>query len=135
MRLMELSYRVILYRKDFDCMDIEGLDIVQISRKMTEYVKARFDDFALSESDSLFQENYLLDFDEVKGSIPTQYHKLFGNNDKFNCASGFVDVGTQSHILMLLADESYKKAYLLIMQMTDREDVEEIILIKDFLCS
>ena len=68
-------------QKGNDFMDITGLDIIQISQHMTTYVENHFKGFMLPQGDSLFQESYLLYFDEVKDTIPEQHHNLF--NDVF----------------------------------------------------
>jgi hypothetical protein len=114
-------------------MDIKGLDMTQISQKLAIYVESYFDGFRLPERDSLFQESYRLHFDEVKDSIPRQHHHLFGDDNWFNGASGFIEVGTQEHLVMLLADENYETVFTLCLQEADEEGDERTIIIKDFL--
>jgi hypothetical protein len=114
-------------------MDAKSLNITEISQNMAIYVENYLGKFKLSDGESLFQENYLLHFDEVKDFIPEQYHHLFNDGSKFNGASGFIKVGTQEHCVMMLADENYGKIYLLCLQETDANGQVRLIVIKDFL--
>jgi len=116
-------------------LDVRGLDATDISRRMEKYVSAHFKGFKLSGGNSLFQENYVLDFTEVKAMIPQEYHHLFKDTDLFNGASGFMEHDSQTYIIMLLSDENHATAYLLTMQWTDKTGKENTVIIGDFLCS
>jgi len=114
-------------------MNITGLDMVQISRLMAVHVENHVKGFKLSDGDSLFQESYLLHYDEVEASIPEQHRHRFNSADKFNGASGFIEADSQEHFVMLLISEDYTTAYLLSMQGSDLEGNEQAVIIGDFL--
>ena len=114
-------------------MDITGLDIVQISAKLAAHAESHITGYKLPKGQSLFQENYLLHFDECRDFIPARYHHHFKAADKFNGFSGFVEAGGQQYVLMLLAGEALTTAYLLSAQSADAEGSAEAIIIADFL--
>ena len=111
-------------------MNITRLDMAQISQLMSVYVERYVKGFKLSEGDSLFQESYLLHYDEVE--IPEQHRHRFTNTDKFNGASGFIKADSQENFVMLLISEDYTTAYLLSMQGSDLEGNEQTVIIGDF---
>jgi len=111
-------------------MNIKGLDMAQISRLMAIYVESHVKGFKLSEGDSLFQESYLLHYDEVE--IPEQHRHRFTSTDKFNGASGFIEVDSRQYVLMILVSEDYSTAYLLSIQGPDLEGNEQTVIIGDF---
>ena len=67
-------------------MDITGLDIVQISAKLAVHVESHITGYKLPKGQSLFQENYLLDYSECKEAIPMIPHSNF--NICYMCPSG-----------------------------------------------
>ena len=113
-------------------MDIKGLDMTQISRKLAVFVESYFEGFTLPSGDSLFAESYLLHFEEVKDGIPEQYHCRFTDADRFNGAAGFIEVDGTEHCIMLLSDERYDTAYILSKQESDGNGNERTVIIKDF---
>ena len=115
-------------------LNIQGLDTAQISEKLSVYVENHIRGFMLSDGESLFQENYLLSFDECKDAIPSKYHHLFTDTDMLNGLSGFIKAGAKQYIVMLLVDEAFTKAYLLSMQGAGAEGSDETVIIADFLC-
>ena len=114
-------------------MNITGLDMVQISQRMEAYVQNHIKGFIQTCNTSIFQESYVLDFTEIKATIPPRYHHLFKDTDKFNGASGFIEHDSQEYTIMLLSDENYATAYLLALQWTDASGEEHTAIIGDFL--
>ena len=113
---------------------IKGLDTVQISAKLSAYVGNHIKDFKLPVGQSLFQESYLLDYEDTKETIPDKYHHLFADTDMFNGLSGFIDADGKQYTIMLLADEILSKAYLLSIQHQDTKGGEISAIIGDFVC-
>ena len=113
---------------------IKGLDAAQISTKLSVYLENHVTGFTLPVGQSIFQENYLLHFEDVMETIPRQYHHLFTDTDKFSGLSGFIQANEQ-YTVMLLADETLSKAYLLTLQYQDTKGGEISAIIGDFLCS
>ena len=114
-------------------MNIKGLDIVKISQLMATYVEGYIEGFVLPRGESLFQESYLFDFEEIAELIPAQYHHLFKSTDRFNGASGDIEFDSQVYSLSLLVDEDYATAFLLCLQEVSEEEDGNIIIIKNFL--
>ena len=115
-------------------LDIRGLDMTEISHQMERYVADYFKGFSLPVGASLFQESYLLDYDECVDMIPTQHRQHFRETDKFNGASGFLEgIGTfddSTPILMLLTNDDNSKAlFLFVREPAKQHD----ILLADFL--
>ena len=116
-------------------MNIKGLDIVKISQLMAIHVESHIKGFVLQEGESLFQESYLFDFEEIAEIIPAQYHHLFKSTHKFNGASGDIEFDSQAYIVYLLVDEDYATAFLLCLQEVSEGENGKTIVIKDFLQS
>jgi len=116
-------------------MNIKGLDIVKISQLMAIHVESHIKGFVLQEGESLFQESYLFDFEEIAETIPSQYHYLFKITDRFNGASGDIEFDSQKYILSLLVDEDYATVFLLCLQEVSEGEDGNIIIIKNFLQS
>ena len=116
-------------------MDIQGLDTTQISTKLSAYLENHIKGFKLSAGESLFQESYLLCFEDAKEMIPGKYHHIFTGTDIFNGLSGFIEVDGKQYTIMLLADEPLSRAYLLSIQYPDTEGGEISTILADFLCS
>jgi hypothetical protein len=90
-------------------MNIKGMNIKQISRKLEMYVSAYYKDFKLSAGQCLLSESYIFDFEEIKHLIPEQYHQQL-NDKKFNGMSGGIEFDPTPNdseiILMLITDEN-----------------------------
>ena len=112
---------------------IKGLDTVQISIKLSAHVENHIKGFKLPAGESLFQECYPLHFEDAKETIPSKYHHLFTGTDMFNGLAGFIEVDGKQYTIMLLADETHSKAYLLSIQYPDTEGGEISAIIGDFL--
>lgn len=125
-------------------IDIKGLNLVQVSNSLEEYIAEYFKYCKLSKSNrGKFEESYTLYFEEIKHLIPEEYHKLFKNGDKFNGASGYLkfklkskEIMNNDYIIMLLSDEDNTKAYILCLQeINSTTNEERIIILKNFLCT
>jgi len=107
--------------------------MAQVSQLMATHVESHIKGFKLPKGESLFQESYLHDFEEIAEIIPAQYHHLFKSAGKINGASGFIEVGSQTYALSLLADEDYATVLLLCLQEVSEGEDRNTIIIKDFL--
>lgn len=125
-------------------MDINGMDIDQISHAMESFVSEYFSGSTLSNTGQcLFAESYPLYYEEVWHLIPGKYGSRFNDEDKFNGTSGIIEVERRDreekkheYTVMLLTDEGYENALLLFLLETDETTNEEkTILLKDFLCT
>jgi len=117
---------------------VKGLDTVEISQRMVRYVANYFYDYKLGAGQSMFVENFILHFDEVRDTIPAEHHILFTDDDKFSGMSGYVTVDyaqseSKEHVVMLLMDEHSTYIYFLCLQETNEKGEDKIIIINDFL--
>jgi len=113
---------------------IKNLDVVEISQMMKTYVAGYPTGYSLCAGQSMFSENYLLHFEEVKDIVPVEYHHHFTDDCKFNGLSGYIPNDYAEHqsnerIVMLLTDEHRQRAFLLLVQESDNSTT----IIKDFL--
>ena len=110
-------------------MNIKELNIEEISDKIKKYLPPYI------QKDFRFQENYILEFNEISSSIPEKYHKLFKNSDMINSASGCVETDDSEfdYIIILLSNENYSRALFLLLQKVNKETSEtDIELLKSF---
>jgi 6-phosphogluconolactonase/glucosamine-6-phosphate isomerase/deaminase len=105
-------------------MNIEGLTLPEIGKMMKRYVNGQV----------IFQESYLLNFDEIQGMLP-DFHS---NSNYFMCSSGFFEDETDkgndcTSVLILVADEAQTRALFLCLLETEKGiDKPKVTIIKDF---
>ena len=119
-------------------LDVRRLDSVGISQLLKTYVSDYFNGYELDEGQSMFQEGHIFYFDEVKGIMPTKYHHLIVDDDKFGGLSGYITVGCEDgqadeRIISVLMCECGAYLYLLCVQETDEDGTERTTIIKDFI--
>ena len=116
-------------------MNIKELTQHQISDKIREYLPLFMQKH--NEGENLFQEAYILDFDEISHNLPKKYHKHFNDNDKINNISGTIESTAfdYDYTINLLTDEKSEKAYFLLLQKNYKSSMDdaEIELLKCFL--
>ena len=108
-------------------MNIKGLTLNEVSQKIREYLPPFLQNY--NEDDSLFQESFQFEFDEIKNSIPQDYHKHFKDDDIINAADGSIEDNEQDYTIALISNGDYTKAYLLLL-LKENEDTK---VIKSFL--
>jgi len=111
-------------------MDITGLTLQEIGEKIKKFLPSYL------QSDFQFQENYQLQFDEIKHHVPKKYHKFFNNDDKINSTSGSVEVIKieYDYNLILVSNEDFTEALFLFLQKENKETGEvETELLTSFL--
>ena len=122
-------------------MQIQGLNINQISQKIAPYVVNYFKGFTLSSFKEWSFESYIFDFEEVEHLILEQYRHQFNDDDKFNGVSGDIEFismpdecKNQKYLLMLITDSDNSRAYFLYVQELDNDyNKQRDILIADFM--
>lgn len=123
-------------------MNIKGMNIIEISSQLQHYVTDYFKDCKLSGLDEgMFAESCQFDFTEVNHLIPPEYHELYNDTDRFNCASGYVLFETKSDefrgsvfMVMLISDKEYSDAlFLLLQEENDITHVNKDIILADFI--
>jgi len=114
-------------------MNIEGLDMEQLGLCMSTHVAQHISGYDPTAGASLFQESYLLHYDEAEDMIPEQHRHRFTHSDMFNGASGAIEIGTVEYVVMLLASEDYNRAYFLWVQYEGEQGEEHSVIVKDFL--
>lgn len=123
-------------------MDINGLNICEISRTMESYIAQYFTGYVLiSDMDGMFSEVVRLAFEEIEALIPVTHKQSYNINDWFNGAAGSIELcdinsgAKESYTAMLLMDDAQTQAlYLYVMKAGELECDENIILVKDFVC-
>jgi hypothetical protein len=123
-------------------MNIQGMDLPAISKKILPYLTKYFNgcELLLSEN-GFFSESYLLGYDEIEHLIPEKHKYYFKNTDFINGASGIVNFSNQAkrfngheYIVMLLSNEDYSKALFLYLQCNNASSNAQInILVADFM--
>ena len=122
-------------------LDIQGLDLTQISRKMEEYLANYFDKcVVIADGNGIFAEVIRLAYDEVEHLIiQPEGVQLFNDGDWFNGASGFFELssledGSKEELTaMLVLDEPQTRALFLYVSKWDATTGNDInILIQDF---
>ena len=103
-------------------MDIKKLTLNEIGEKIKKFFPPYL------QSDFHFQENYKLQFDEIKHNIPTKYHKAFNDGDILNVASGNIEVvkPDYDYTVILVSNENYSDALFLLLQKENKKtgDIE-----------
>ena len=113
-------------------MNIKGLTLNEISQKIREYLPPFIRQY--KEDENLFQESFQFEFDEIKNSIPQDYHKHFKDNDIINAADGNIENDEHDYTVALISNGDYSKAYLLILQKENKDTGDtETEVIKSFL--
>ena len=93
-------------------MDITRLTLDEVGERIEEYLPPFIQDkFS-------FQESYLLDFEEIKHAIPTEYHQFFKDDNRIHSASGFVEDDSleYDYTVILLSMADYSQALFLLLQ-------------------
>ncbi|MCL1882139.1 MAG: hypothetical protein FWF81_00070 [Defluviitaleaceae bacterium] len=119
-------------------LDVKGLDVYELSRKMEKFVTAHFNDYKLGADESMFMEGHLFYYEEVQKMFPSKHQHLFTGDCKFLGMSGYITVNhagdkADERIIMLLMDEQSERAYLLCLEETDEQGNENTVIIEDFL--
>ena len=119
----------------FKGLRIKGLDMVDISLKLEKYVAEYFNSYVLGIGQSMFNEAYYFQFNEVKEMIPVNHHHLFTDKDRLIGMSGYISLNDNldGRVIMMLTDEYGEYAYLLYLQSEDENGNTKSVIIKDFL--
>ena len=122
-------------------MDITGLNIMQIQKKIYPYVAHYFKRCKVSSFKEWAFDSFIFDFEEIIHLIPSKHHHRFKDGARFSGASGFLELDSttaeyqdKKYILMLISDENNKTAYFLYVQeLSNNYDKQRDILIKNFM--
>ena len=115
-------------------LDVKGLTLTEISRKLEKYVANYFKGHELPTNENYFAESYLFHFEELKHLVNEKYHHLFKDDDKLNGASGIFDFDSTERILMMLATEDYSKIlFLFVQEPDDVSNAQRDIVLADFM--
>ena len=115
-------------------MNISNLTLTEISHKMRKYLPPHLQKY--NENESLFQESISLQFDEISPNIPKRFYKYFNDNDFIQNACGIISSSKYEYdyTIILLSDEKYTTALLLLLQKENKRTGEfETELLKSFL--
>ena len=115
-------------------LDVKGLTLTEISRKLENYVSDYFKGHELSANENYFAENYLFHFSEIQHLVNEKYHHLFNDDEIFNGASGIIEFDATERVLMLLANEDFSKIYFLFAKEPDGDcNAQRDIVLADFM--
>ena len=119
-------------------MEIKGLKICEISKKLEFYVTDYFNGCKLDYDEHMFQEGHLLYLEEISEMLPANYLQMFSADDKFLCYNGFVIIEKARgelypHVVCAVLDEQSERVLLLCVDETQEDGSERIVTIKDFL--
>jgi len=125
-------------------LDIQGMDMTQVSRRMEEYLAKHFENgergVVIANGTGIFQEVVRLAYGEIDHLLvqPDEV-QLFSDDDWFNCASGTFEItnlGNDSSeeltAMLLLNDEQTKALFLYVQKEIDADGELANILVKDF---
>jgi hypothetical protein len=115
-------------------MNISNLTLKEVSHKMRELLPSYLQKY--NDGESLFQESYSLDFDEINHNIPEKYHKYFKGNDSIQNASGIISASRfeYDYIVILLSNADYSRALFLLLQKENKATGDiEIELLNTFI--
>jgi hypothetical protein len=122
-------------------MDIKGLDISQISKKMEIYLEEHFTGHTIeSYTNGIFQEVIRMSYDEIAHLlIQPEGKQRFKGDEWFNGASGIVELSNtdsgkkESYTIMLVMDEQQTQAlFLYVSKWGATTQAEVNTLIRDF---
>ena len=102
-------------------MNISNLTLKEVSHRIREYLPSYLQKY--NEGESLFQESYSLQFDEINHNIPDKYHKYFNDEDCIQNASGIISASRfeYDYVVILLSNADYSKALFLLLQKENKD--------------
>jgi|GEM_PF-3094934 len=119
-------------------LDVKGLDVTELSRKMEKYIADYFPDYTPNTDKPLFLEGHLFWLEEIISFLPDYHYQYFTDNSRFIGMSGYLAIDyiwdkASDSFVMLLMDEHSEYAYLLFLREMNKLGVGRTIIIKDFL--
>ena len=122
-------------------LNVQGLDITQINRKMEEYLAHHFDEcVVVADGNGIFAEVYRLAYDEIDHLlVQPECMQLFNGNEWFMGASGLFETSgldngeKETYTAMLVLDENQAQALYLYISKWGATTQEEVnTLVKNF---
>ena len=129
------------FGKKGDAMDIKGMDMFQIGKKIETCLLEYFSgNTILDNGCGIFSEVIRLAYDEIDHLlIQSDNEQLFNGGEWFNGASGIIELSNtksglvQAYTVMLIMDEPQAKALYLYVSKWDAITQDDMdILVKDF---
>ena len=122
-------------------LDVQGLNMTQISRKMEEYLAYHFDGCSvIADGFGMFQEVYRLSYEEIDHLLHQEEgENLFNSDEWFNGASGVFETSNldnqskEEYTVMLVLDDQQAQALYLYISKWDAITQSDVnTLIKNF---